>query len=294
MKTKILLLGAHGMLGQSVAHALSHASHIVLYTAARHRADFTFDATKDEELVSCFNEVSPDICINAAALVSLDACEQDQAMAYRVNARLPERLAALCRAKGTYFVHISTDHYYCGDGRKKHTETMPVILLNEYARTKYAGECFAKTYRNALILRTNIVGFRGDTMRPTFLEWLINTMKEKKPMVLFEDFFTSSLHTEQFSHMLLKLLALRPTGIFHLASSTVSSKEEFACAIGKKIFHSIPVYERGSVRALSTQRADSLGLSTKKIERVLGCQMPSLDEVADSIFRAYRQGEYAI
>lgn len=291
---KVLLLGAQGMLGQSIAHDLSQAQHIVLYTAARHHADFTFDATQDEELVSCFHEVSPDICINAAAFVRLDGCEQDREMAYLVNARLPERLAALCREKGTYFIHISTDHYYCGDGRKKHTETMPVILLNEYARTKYAGECFVKTYRNSLILRTNIVGFKGDVMCPTFLEWLLNTMKEKKPMVLFDDFFTSSLHTEQFSHILIKLLALRPTGIFNLASSTVSSKEEFACAIGKKVFHHIPVYERGSVRALSTQRADSLGLSTKKIERVLGCQMPSLDEVADSIFRAYRQGAYAI
>lgn len=294
MKTKVLLLGANGMLGQSVAHALSHAPHIVLYTAARRHADFIFDATKDDNLVSCFDEICPDVCINAAALVSLDVCERDMATAYRVNARLPERLAALCRAKGTYLVHISTDHYYCGDGRKKHTETMPIILLNEYARTKYAGECFAKTYQQALILRTNIVGFRGDKMRPTFLEWLLNTMKENKPMVLFEDFFTSSLHTAQFSSMLLKLLEIRPTGIFNLASSAVSSKEEFACAIGKKLLHRVPLYERGSVRVLSTQRADSLGLSTKKIERVLGCKMPSLDEVAGSIFRAYQQGEYAI
>ncbi len=63
-------------------------------------------------------------------------------------------------------MQISTDHYFCGQGDLKHDESAPVTLLNEYARTKYAGEAFALTNPEACVIRTNVVGFRGWEVRP--------------------------------------------------------------------------------------------------------------------------------
>ena len=291
MQHRILLVGANGMLGKSLAQELSARTDITLHTVARNHADYSLDLTDDHSLKACFEEVQPTVCINAAAIVGLDLCEQNVEMAYLVNGRLPERLAALCRTCDAYFVQVSTDHYYCADERKKHDEEDPVLFLNEYARTKYVGECLALTYQNTAVLRTNIVGFRGISTRPTFLEWLLDSLKKDVELNLFTDFFTSSIHTRQFSKILLEILHLHPVGVFNLASSTVSSKEEFAVALSKRIFQRIPKYRVGSVASLGTKRADSLGLSTKRIERLLGYDMPTLHEVIESIASEYKEGD---
>jgi dTDP-4-dehydrorhamnose reductase len=290
MQHRILLIGANGMLGRSLAQELSAQSNITLHMVARNNADYSFDLTEDHLLKSCFEEVRPTVCINAAAIVGLDLCEQNIAAAYMINSRLPERLAAFCHIYNTYFVQVSTDHYYHGDERKKHDEEDPIVFFNEYARTKYAGECLALTYPNTIVLRTNIVGLRGIGTRPTFLEWLLNALQKGEELSLFTDFFTSSIHTRQFSKILLDILRVHPIGVLNLASSTVSSKEEFAVALSKRIFLSIPKYREGSVASLGTKRADSLGLSTTRIERLLGYNMPTLDEVIESIADEYKEG----
>jgi len=292
MQHNVLLIGANGMLGRSLSQVWSAQADITLHTVARNNAEYTFDLTDDYLLRTCFEAVQPTICINAAAIVGLDLCEQDVGTAYLVNSRLPERLAAFCRKYNAYFVQVSTDHYYCGDERKKHDEEDAVTFFNEYARTKYVGECFALTYRNTIVLRTNIVGLRGIDSRPTFLEWLLNSLNNEEELSLFTDFFTSSIHTRQFSKILLDILRLHPVGVFNLASSTVSSKEEFAVALSKRIFNRVPRYREGSVASLGTKRADSLGLSTMRIESLLGYHMPTLDEVIESIADEYQEGGF--
>ena len=189
---------------------------------------------------------------------------------------------------GTYLVHVSTDHYWSGDERRKHSESECVTLSNEYARTKYIGELLALRYDRALVLRTNIVGFRGSA-QPTFLEWVIMSLREQRHMTLFTDFYTSTIHTVQFAQILEDILHIRPTGLFHLASSTVSSKEEFICTLSQGIFSRMPSYDAGTVAALSTVRANSLGLDTHALEAVLGYEMPALDEVIASICEMYRE-----
>lgn len=289
MQHRILLIGANGMLGKSLSQELSAQADITLLTVARNKAMYSFDLTDDRLLRACFEETQPTVCINTAAIVGLDLCERDVETAYLVNSRLPERLATFCRTYNTYFVQVSTDHYYYGDERKKHSEEDPVTFFNEYARTKYVGECLALTYQNTIVLRTNIVGLRGDCARPTFLEWLLNSLKNDEALNLFTDFFTSSIHTRQFSKILLDILRLRPVGVFNLASSTVSSKEEFAVTLSQRIFHRVPKYHKGSVSSLGTKRADSLGLSTTRIENLLGYHMPILNDVIESIANEYKE-----
>ena len=287
---KILLLGSNGMLGQSVSRYFATLDKFELYTAARTGADFNFDFTNFEMLEECFAGIRPDICINAAAIVSLDDCEKNVGVAYSVNAAICSNLADLCARYQTYYIQISTDHYYSGDGRRKHTEKDAIHLYNEYARTKYAGECFAGLYENALVLRTNIVGFRGDAKRPTFVEWALNTLHSKQKMRLFNDFFTSSISTILFVKILRDVIDARLTGLYNLASGTVSSKEEFILNLSQQVLNYVPKYDSVSVaEGLHTRRAESLGLDTSKIEQALGYSMPQLDEVVHSIAKEYKE-----
>lgn len=285
---RIMLLGSNGMLGQMIGRHLKTDANDI-YCIDKEGTDYCFDLLDNKRLKKCFADIRPDIVINTAAIVSLELCEKDPGGAYCLNARLPFFLGELCREHHCYNVHISTDHYYCDEVNRVHKETDPVKLVNEYARTKYIGEQMALMYSNTLVLRTNIVGFRG-TERFTFIEWILTQFLNHKKMTLYTDFYTSSIHTADFSRILADLLKLRPTGIFNLASSEVSSKKEFILGLVKKIYNSEPIYTDGSVFNVNqVQRANSLGLDTQKIEDLLGYRMPNLMETLDSIKQEYME-----
>ena len=289
MKMKVLLLGANGMLGKSLHKVLSYITNMDIVTVARNNADYTLDLLDDAKLKDCFESVKPDICINSAAIVNLSLCEENHKLAYDTNARLCSSLTDLSKNCNTYYIQISTDHYYAGDGRKKHDENYPVIFCNEYARTKYAGEKFAELYNKSLILRTNIVGFKGNDESKTFLEWAIESIISNSEMTLFNDFFTSSISTDLFAKVLMDAIRHRLTGVYNLASSTVASKEEFIVELSKKLFNRLPLYNQGSVNLLGgAKRANSLGLDVKRIENALGYSMPDLEQVLYSIRKEYQ------
>ena len=285
---KVLLLGSNGMLGQALKKQLK-SDGMKLYGVDRENADFCFDLLNDGKIKDCMKAVRPDVLINTAAIINLDLCETDPGAAYCLNSRLPGVLADLCSRNSCYFVHISTDQYYSGDTDKIHKETDPVSLVNEYARTKYIGEQMALTCKDALVLRTNIVGFRGSGQK-TFLEWAVSEAENHRQMTLFTDFYTSSIHTVDFSKVLSDLLKIHPAGIYNLASSEVASKKEFILGLTRELFHTELDYIDGSVKNIhGTPRGESLGLDTGKIVKLLGYSMPDLAETLKSIKTEYEE-----
>lgn len=285
---KVLLLGANGMLGQAVKQNLE-VSNIQVLGIDRAHSDFCFDLINDEKIEDCIKHVQPDVIFNAAAIVNINACEDNPGLSYQVNGRVPGVLAELCRKYGAYLVQVSTDHYYYGDGNLKHKESDQVVIVNEYARSKYVGEQLALTCSNTLILRTNIVGFRRHG-NETFVEWAIRSVCEDTRISLFNDFYTSSICVTDFAKVFSDLLKIRPTGVYNLASSTVSSKKEFILALSKEIFGYEPNYTEDSVKNIQgVRRGNSLGLDTNKIENLLGYKMPNLDETIDSIVKEYKR-----
>ncbi len=285
---KILLLGSAGMLGTAICAEGKNRGFKVLGVDVAN-AQITLDISNTDELTRLIQQENPDVIINTVAITSIDVCEKNPGLAYMVNARPVAIMASLCKKLGIYLVHVSTDHFFTGDNRLKHNESDPVVLLNEYARTKYVAEQFGLINPDSLIIRTNILGFKNSLKKPTFADWMFKSLQQNTPMQLFDDFFTSSLTVTQFSKYLFDLLPLRPTGILNVASKDVSSKKELILTINKKAgFHRTNL-ETGSVLELCPRRAESLGLDVSKVEKILGLSMPSFDEVADDLVMEYRR-----
>lgn len=287
---KVLLLGASGMLGQAIASEFRQHGDIDLVSVAQSRGDVRFDLADASALNGCLHQVAPDVIINAAAMVNLAACEQDAGRAYLVNARPSSVLSEYCREHDAYHVYVSTDHYFCHDGRKKHAEGHPVRLVNEYARSKYLGECLARLSPRHLILRTNIVGFRNTPGRPTFVEWVIGCLQQHAQMTLFTDFYTSSLDVRNFSRILLLCLGQGLTGTYHLASCDVSSKKEFILQLAEALGFAPDYVDGRMASGTDVPRADSLGLDVSKLEAALGIRMPDRKCVIDSLAAEYWEG----
>lgn len=287
---RILLLGSTGMLGRSITREAKERG-MEIFGVARKDADFNIDIMNDTDLNRVVNELSPSVIINAAALINLADCEQDPELAYRINARPVSVLAELSTKINANLVQISTDHFYQKQKLKKHKEDDPVTLLNEYAKSKYAGEVYALSTPRHLVLRTNIVGFRKKAGTPTFIEWIIESLEQKKTVYLFEDYYTSSIDVFHFSKALFDLIDSGTIGILNVASRDVSSKKKFIEHFARMFGLPLESAKVGSLHTDSKiMRADTLGLDVSKAEKLLGYHLPNLNEVIESLFCEY-QGE---
>ena len=185
-------------------------------------------------------------------------------------------------------VQVSTDHFFTGDGARPHAEDSPVALINEYARSKYAGEAFARTLPGSLVIRTNITGFRGWPGQPMFAEWAVDAILGRKPLKLFDDFYTSTIDVDAFSRLLFELVDLEAAGLINLASQTVSSKLQFIRELAAALGVQLDWAQVSSVRDLPTARAESAGLDVGKAERLLGRSLPTLQDVCGALVSQYR------
>ena len=279
---KVLVVGATGMAGQAFTKQLILNRSLPI-GLSRNGPDIYLDASKEEdklrEKIQC---LEPSLIINCAAIVSLPYCEHNPSDAFAVNSSKPNILAECAYDSGAKFIHISTDHFYSGDTNSPHSEDYPLALLNKYAESKRAGELNALKNPNSLILRTNIAGKRGNLLRPTFSEWLIDSIIKRKPMRLFTDFFTSTLDVSSFARYALSSNILSFNGVLNLASSTTSSKKILRIAL-KSINIRLDWAEDSSVKDLEIPRAESLGLDCSKAEKIIGQAMPDLVNVCKSL-----------
>ena len=279
---KLLVVGSTGMLGQAIMRNANDFGFDVT-GVARSNADICLHLGDTVLLEEAVRQAKPDVVINCAAIVNLADCENEPAKAYLINSRPAGILADLSLRESFKLVYISTDHFFDENGRYAHKENDPIVLVNEYARTKYIGECFSGVNSASLILRTNIVGHRNKKDSPTFVEWAINSLINRIPMTLFDDVFTSSIHVDAFSKAMFELILKDISGIHNLASSEVSSKAEFIQSLADGLGIKLDWTTNGSGKMQNPPRAVSSGLDVTKTEELLGYKLPDLNETIKDI-----------
>lgn len=288
---KLLVLGSTGLLGQAIVRE-ARARSCEIVTAARSGAEIRLDVTDELALDRALDVVRPDAVVNCAALTDIAECERDPGRAYAINARPLAFLACWSNGRERPLVQISTDHFFCNKGSRRHGEHDPVTFANEYARTKFAGERFALTAPMALVLRTNIVGVRG-WEEPSFAEWAIRSIERGDPITLFDDAYVSSIDVQNCAAAALTLLDRGATGLLNLGSRNVFSKGDLIRALARHLGVEMHNSRAGSVRDLNPLRADSLGLNVSAAEEKLGHRLPDLEAVAASVVDQYRGLEWS-
>ena len=282
---RALILGSTGMVGTALVTEAERRG-LEVTGAARSGTDVSVDVRDAERLRDAVVRAAPTLIVNSAAVVDIAACEADPGLAYEVNARPAAILAELSRDLGAKLVQISTDHYFTGDGRALHSEDAPVQLVNEYARSKFAAEGFALTDPAALVVRTNVTGFRGHGGR-TFAEWVLRGLEAGEPMTLFDDFICSTMFNAHLAEAVFDLAERDATGVLNLASSEISSKKEFTEAVAQAGGYQMPAVQVASVKGLSPARAESAGLDVTRAEGVLQRRLPTLSDTATALVRDY-------
>lgn len=284
----VIILGGSGLLGQALMRECARRG--------RHAVDLSrsmgVDLTRlhsPHALGQVLRPHTPDLVINAAAITELALCERDALQASALHARLPGLLAAWARDSGVPWVQVSTDHYYASPSNVLHDEDAPVILLNEYARTKHAGETLALASPQALVLRTNIVGCRGWPGQPSFAEWAIQALLSGQPFEGYTDAWASSMEAGQCAGALLDLADRGARGLLNVAARQSSSKAQFIGALAQALGLDATGLRPQPRPKFGLPRANALGLDVRRAEVILGYPLPNSDEVANALAVVFKE-----
>ena len=141
---KLLLLGAKGQVGFELQRTLAPLGEVVAATRDGHlvggAACAAVDLGDGDAVDALLRTVEPDAVINAAAYTAVDRAEDEEALAHRINADLPARLAAWCATRDALLLHYSTDYVFDGRGTRPYRVDDPTAPLGAYGRSKLAGE----------------------------------------------------------------------------------------------------------------------------------------------------------
>jgi dTDP-4-dehydrorhamnose reductase len=148
----ILVTGSNGQLGTELKRLSgSFTSHVFFFTDVAE-----LDITQQSMVQAFVKDNGIDVILNCAAYTAVDKAEQEQQLAYAINASAPGFLADSALKNNCLLVHVSTDYVYDGKAYRPYTELDPTAPESYYGYSKLAGEqAVINSGCAAVILRTS-------------------------------------------------------------------------------------------------------------------------------------------
>ena len=264
-----LLIGSNGLLGSSIKSKLNLKK---VMCVARTNSDYNIDLKNLKKFKKIFNKYEFKNVINCAAITNLSQCEKEKKKTKKINLELPILLNNLSKKMKFNLIHISTDQVYCKGKSNKFKETDKISFLNYYSKTKFLAEKILMNNKKSLIIRTNFTGFKKN-LNKTFVGWLLDNIKRKKKISLFNDFYVSTIDVNFCSKVIIKLIKKKAKGIYNIGSRKSISKERFAILFANKMGKKLNYNSVSSTKS-DIKRPKNITLDISKIERKLKILMP--------------------
>ncbi len=276
-----LVTGRNGQLAAEFLRRFEAAG-VTAASPAESELDITDVAAVDRVVAA----VRPGVILNCAAYNLVDQAEKDRDAAHRVNADGPRNLAGSARRHGSFLVHFSSDYVF--DGTKEnglYVEDDATAPLNEYGRSKLAGECAVSEVlgEGALVLRLSWVFGRG---RQNFIRKFLERAKSGETLKVTCDEFSVPTWTGTVAEVTMRALDRGLHGLFHLTNSGYCSRYEWAKLI---------LRVRGEERFVRPVSLDSFPLparrpafsamSNRSIATTLGMDIPTWEAAVAEFLR---------
>jgi len=265
----ILVLGANGQLGFELKKLLGDKA---IYLD-RNQCDLL----KKEDVFRLFENYKFNILINAAAYTFVDKAEDEQNLAFEINAVAPGLLAELCRKESVKFVHLSTDYVFDGNEKDPYKEDHVIAPVNYYGLTKAEGE---KKILNvnpfALIIRTSwVYSSHGNN----FVKTMIKFGNSREELKVVNDQLGSPTWAKELASVVLQATHEDLKGIYHFSQEGQCSWYEFALEIKRLSGFSAKVIPiQSSEYPTRARRPNNSLLSKEKIKKDLKLEIPHWKE----------------
>ena len=228
---RVLVTGGNGQLGSALVDLLSaRTADVVLGIDLP-----DIDITAPDSVREVFAQFAPDVVINCAAWTAVDAAEEHEADALKVNGDGPRVLAEACKVAGAWLVQISTDYVFAGDANTPYAEDARPDPKTAYGRTKLAGEIAVQEVlpgAHYLVRTAWLYGLQGNNFVKTMLE--LESVRDNVSVV--DDQRGQPTYAGDLAEQILLLLDARPpAGIFHATNAGATTWFELTRAIFENI-----------------------------------------------------------
>jgi dTDP-4-dehydrorhamnose reductase len=219
------VVGAGGMLGRAWCELIDRQG--IRHRAAAH-ADL--DITDANQIASALSDQHR-VVINCAAYTNVDAAEDDEAEAMKLNAEAVGLLADRCAQTGAVLVHYSTDYVFNGRGTRPYRIDDPIHPLGAYGRTKAAGEKrLAESGASWLLVR---VSWLYAPWGRNFVKTMAQLTAEKEQLRVVNDQRGRPSSAEQVAAVTQRLLAAGARGVRHVTDGGECTWYELTCEIAR-------------------------------------------------------------
>ena len=231
--TNILITGANGQLG--------HEMRNVLAGDPRFNATFTdvagddivmLDITDEAAVEQMVTDKAVNVIVNCAAYTAVDAAEDNEPLAAKLNAEAVGILARVAKRHGARMVHVSTDYVFDGQGCIPYTEDMPTCPQSAYGRTKLDGErqLIDALGDDAVILRT---AWLYSPYGKNFVKTMLMLGQTKPALKVVFDQVGTPTCARDLAHAIVTVMTADEWhgGIYHFSNEGVISWYDFTKAI---------------------------------------------------------------
>jgi dTDP-4-dehydrorhamnose reductase len=226
---KILLLGQHGQVSQELQRSLSGTYELTVL--GRDQLDLARPELIRQQVVAH----RPELIINAAAHTAVDLAENEQELAFALNATAPGILAEAAAELDVPLIHYSTDYVFAGNQSEPYRESDSPHPLSVYGRSKLAGEQAIQAVGGMhLILRTSWVYSQHGR---NFLLTMQRLLQERENLSVVADQIGAPTWAGTIAQTTAHLIEQwrsgkgGPWGLYHLTAQGETSWFGFASAI---------------------------------------------------------------
>ena len=233
MSNNILITGANGQLGHEMRNVLAGDKRFnAVFTDIAGDDIVPLDITDEASVERMFTDKAIDVIINCAAYTAVDAAEDNEPLAERLNADAVGILAHVAKRHGARMVHVSTDYVFDGNGCIPYNEAMPTNPQSAYGRTKLNGEhqLLDALGDDAVILRT---AWLYSPYGKNFVKTMLMLGKDKPALKVVFDQVGSPTCARDLARAIVTVLSAEQWhgGIYHYSNEGVISWFDFTKAI---------------------------------------------------------------
>ena len=281
---KILILGGDGMIGHKMAQVLSVQNHEI-FISVRENKDLTlkrispkakvfFNDFLKDSILDFLDKVNPDVIINAIGITIRRGAAENISDTIYLNSLFPHQISSWALAFKKRLIHFSTDCVFSGS-EGSYLEDATPDALDYYGKTKGLGEINSKS---SLTIRSSMIGPELYNKTELF-EWIINN--KEKEINGFSRVMYSGVTTVYMARLLADLIDNHKNliGIYNIASKPIS-KFELLHLINDNFDLGLIINDNKTVISNKT-------LNASKIEKVIGFQPPSWDELIFELKKDY-------
>ena len=232
-KTNILITGANGQLGHEMRNVLADDQRFnAIYTDVAGDDVTMLDITDEAAVERMVTDNGINFIVNCVAYTAVDAAEDNEAQAARLNAEAVGILAQVAKRHGARMVHVSTDYVFDGNSYQPYTEDMPTCPQSAYGRTKLDGELLLLDILgdDAIILRT---AWLYSPYGKNFVKTMLTLGKDKPALKVVFDQVGSPTCAHDLARAIVTVITADEwhPGIYHYSNEGVISWYDFTLAI---------------------------------------------------------------